>query len=310
MRVFLTGATGYVGSAVLEAILRGGHEITALVRDSGRAHDLSVRGVRAIAGDLARPDSYREAALGHDGYIHAAFDSARAEEVDRLTIETLTAAARRPHTAGRRSKGAPPFLIYTSGIWVLGHTAQPATEDSPLAPAEIVSWRPAHEQLVLDASSDVFRTLIVRPGIVYGGRSGIIGDLYRDAANGLVRVIGRGENHWPLVYDRDLGELYARLAARPDARGIFHANDEGDERVNDLVEAISSHMPTRPDVRYVPIEEARAKQGPYALALALDQIVRSPRARALGWLPTLRSVSGNAARLLGEWRAGEAQTEN
>lgn len=310
MRVFLTGATGYVGSAVLEALIRAGHEITAVVRDGGRAHDLSLRGVRAIAGDLARPDSYRQAALGHDGYIHTAFDSTRAEEVDRLTIETLTGAGRRAHTAGGGSAGDPPFLIYTSGIWVLGHTAQPATEESPLAPPEIVSWRPAHEQLVLDAAGGGFRPVIVRPGIVYGGRSGIVGDLYRDAANGLIRVIGRGENHWPLVYDRDLGDLYARLAARAEARGIFHANDEGDERVNDLVEAISSHMPTRPDVRYVPVEEARAKQGPYALALALDQIVRSPRARALGWVPTLRSVSGNAARLLGEWRAGEVHAES
>jgi hypothetical protein len=62
-------------------------------------------------------------------------------------------------------------------------------------------------------------------------------------------------------------------------------------------------VPVRPDVRYVPIEEARTKMGPYADALALDQIVRSPRARTIGWTPTLHSVAGNAARLLEEWRA-------
>jgi hypothetical protein len=59
----------------------------------------------------------------------------------------------------------------------------------------------------------------------------------------------------------------------------------------------------RPDVRHVPIEEARAKMGMFADALSLDQLVRSPRARALGWTPSLHSVAGNAARLLGEWRA-------
>ena len=59
----------------------------------------------------------------------------------------------------------------------------------------------------------------------------------------------------------------------------------------------------KPDVRYVPIDEARQKMGPYADALALDQLVRSPRARALGWTPSLHSVGGNAARLLEEWRA-------
>jgi hypothetical protein len=82
-------------------------------------------------------------------------------------------------------------------------------------------------------------------------------------------------------------------------------NDEGDERVNDVVDAIKPHVKVKPDVRYVPIEEARHKMGAYADALALDQVVRSPRARALGWAPSLHSVSGNAARLLDEWRAAK-----
>jgi hypothetical protein len=73
--------------------------------------------------------------------------------------------------------------------------------------------------------------------------------------------------------------------------------------VNDIVDAIKPYVQVRPDVRHVPIEEARSKMGPYADALALDQVVRSPRARALGWAPTVHSVSGNAARLLEEWRA-------
>jgi hypothetical protein len=105
------------------------------------------------------------------------------------------------------------------------------------------------------------------------------------------------------VYDRDLADLYARLAADDDASGVYHANDEGDERVNDIVSAISPYLPVRPDVRHVPIEEARSKMGAFADALALDQVVRSPRARAIGWTPTLHSVAGNAARLLEEWRA-------
>jgi hypothetical protein len=93
------------------------------------------------------------------------------------------------------------------------------------------------------------------------------------------------------------------VVAHPDAAGIYHANDEGDERVNDIVGAIKPYLPVKPDVRYVPIDEARHKMGAYADALALDQVVRSPRARALGWTPSLHSVAGNAARLLEEWRA-------
>ena len=88
----------------------------------------------------------------------------------------------------------------------------------------------------------------------------------------------------------------------PEASGIFHVNDEADERVDDIVDSISRHVRTRIDIRHMPIEEARTKMGTYADALALDQIVRSPRARALGWSPTLHSVAGNVARLLEEFR--------
>ena len=304
MRIFLTGATGYIGGAVLDALVRGGHDVTALVRNNEKARDVGKKGAHPVIGGLADLDSFRGSAEAQDGYIHTAFDSSAAggPGVERPALEALIAAAKRPRTAGVTSP-AQRFIIYTSGVWVLGKAAEPLAEDAPINPIALVAWRPAHEQLVLDAGGDHLRTMVVRPGVVYGGGSGIIGDIFKSASNGLVRVIGDGNNHWPLVYDRDLGDLYARLAASPDASGIYHANDEADERVNDIVAAIRPYLPVKPDVRYVPIEEARTKMGPYADALALDQVVRSPRARALGWTPTLHSVAGNAARLLEEWRA-------
>ena len=222
MRVFLTGGTGYVGSAVLDALVRQGHHVEALVR-------------------------------------------------------TPEATAR-----------------------------EPVDETAPVNPVELVSWRPAHELRVLATAAQGVRARVVRPGIVYGGARGIVGDLLKDAANSLVRVVGGGDNHWPLVYDRDLGELYARLAGTADAAGVYHATDGGSETVNEIVAALAEHAPTEPSIRHVPLPEARKKMGPYADALALDQIVRSPRARALGWAPTLHSVAGNAARLFEEWRRGKA----
>jgi len=304
MRIFLTGATGYIGTAVLDALVRGGHDVTALVRDNEKARRVAKRGAHPVIGNLAEPDSFRGSADGQDGYVLTAFDSTsgRGPAIDRAVLETILAAAKRPRTAGSAAP-AQRFIIYTSGIWVLGRTPDPATEDASLNPIDIVSWRPDHEQLVVDAAGAALRTIVVRPGVVYGSGRGIVGEVFKSASNGLVRVVGDGNNHWPLVYDRDLADLYAKLAASADAGGVFHANDEGDERVNDIVRAIKPYLPHVPDVRYVPIEEARSKMGPYADALALDQLVRSPRARALGWAPTLKSVAGNAARLLEEWRA-------
>jgi nucleoside-diphosphate-sugar epimerase len=304
MRIFLTGATGYVGAAVLDALVRAGHDVTALVRNSEKARLVAKRGAHPVIGDLAEPESYRASADAQDGYVHTAFDarSGQGPSIDRVVLETILAAAKRPRTAGAQSP-AKRFIVYTSAAWVLGRSPEPLSEDAPTNPVGHVSWRPDHEQLVMEANGDRLRTVVVRPGVVYGGGTGIIADLFKSASNGLVRVVGDGNNHWPLVYDRDLADLYARLAGRDDAAGVYHANDEGDERVNDIVDAIKPYLAVKPDVRHVPLEEARHKMGTYAEALALDQIVRSPRARALGWTPTLHSVAGNAARLLEEWRA-------
>jgi nucleoside-diphosphate-sugar epimerase len=302
MRIFLTGATGHLGHAVLDGLIRGGHDVTGLVRNSEKAALVAAAGARPLIGDLARPESYRQVAEEHDGIIHAGFESSpRGVEIDRLAIDTLAGAAR-----AAAARGGRPFLIYTSGIWVLGEPGEPATESTMLDPAPHVTWRPGHEQAILEAARDGLRTAIVRPGIVYGGSGGIIGDLFRDAINGIVRVVGSGENRWPLVYGRDLADLYSRLVVRPDASGVYHANDDGDERVNDIVEAIVAHVPNEPSVRHVPLEEAKSKMGLYAVALTQDLVLRSPRARAIGWTPALRSVGRNVPRLLEEWRAQEA----
>jgi nucleoside-diphosphate-sugar epimerase len=302
MRIFLTGATGHIGGAVLDVLLRGGHQVTALVRDNEKAARVAARGAYPVLGTLADPESYRPAADAQDGYIHTAFDrSGNGVALDRQTIEALLGAARRPRTS--RAAGTPRFFIYTSGVWVIGRAPEPVDESAPLAPIALAQWRVAHDELVLSANNSQLRTAVVRPGVVYGGAQGMVGDVFKMASNGLVRVIGDGNNHWPLVYDRDLADLYLRIAANDAATGVFNANDEGDETVNDIVTAISPYLSHRPDVRYVPLEEARTKMGPLAEALALDQLVRSGRARALGWSPSLHSVSGNAARLLEEWRA-------
>lgn len=302
MRIFLTGATGYIGTAVLDAFVRAGHEPAALVRTPEKAERVATRGVRAIVGELGTPESWVEAAAGCDAIVHTAFEASRqGVAIDRMAIDGLLEAARR-----RTAAGDATTVVYTSGVWVLGDTPQPADESAALNPPDLVAWRPAHEQLVLDAAASGVRSVVVRPGIVYGGARGIVADLLKEGGNGLIRIIGPGTNHWPCVYDRDLADLYARIVASPEAHGIFHANDEADERVEDIVAAIAEHSKTGADVRRVPITEARTKLGPIADALVLDQRVRSPRARALGWEPTLHSIAGNVARLLEEYRDARA----
>jgi nucleoside-diphosphate-sugar epimerase len=304
MRVFITGATGYVGSAVLDAFARAGHRVTALVRHASAASDAPSRtGVESIVGDLSNPASYVAAAASCDALVHAAFESsARGTSVDRVAVEALMDVAARVTDAGRRV-----VVVYTSSAGVLGPAASAVGEDAVPQPPASLAWRLAHEAAVLEgARRSGARAVIVRPGIVYGGAQGAVGELLQASANGLIRVIGDGSNRWASIYDRDLAELYVRLASRPDAEGVFHATDDADERVDDIVEAIARHARMRPDVRHVPVPEARLKPGPYADAVTLDQVVRSPRARALGWSPSLHSITGNVARLHEEFRSAQA----
>ena len=305
MRVFLTGATGYIGSAILDALLRGGHQVTALVRDPEKAERVAARGVQTVLGDLGTTAGYVAHAETCDGTIHAGFEpSKRGPDVDRVALDALIAAVR------RRGAGAverTPFFLYTSSAWAIGKAIRPASEKVLLKPTPLAAWRPAHEKLVTAAGADGrIRTAVVRPGVVYGRSRGIVADLIKEAKNGLIRVIGTGQQHWACVYDRDLADLYVRLAVSDEASGVFHANDEADERVEDIVTAIADHMAMRPDIRQVPLEEARNTMGLYADALALDQRMRSARARDLGWTPTRSSVAASVARLCEEYRDAKA----
>jgi len=304
MHIFLTGATGHIGSAALAAMIRGGHRVTAIARDPEKAQRLLAKGTTPVLAELGLAKPYLPLLASADAVVHTAYESsARGVQLDQQTIELMLAAQREAMAAD----GKPRAFIYTSSVWVLGRTAKAADEGAPLRPPQHVAWRPAHEALVMAAQSFGLRSVVVRPGIVYGGGRGIVGDLIKDALNGIIRVVGPGKNRWSCVNDHDLGDLYVRILDSPAAAGVFHANDEADERVSDIVEAIADQVPQRPDIRNMPMVEARKKLGTYADALALDQTVRSPRARALGWAPSKASVATSVARLLEELRGSKSE---
>lgn len=304
MQVFLTGATGYIGSAVLDAMIKGGHRVTALARDPEKAERLAAKGATPIIGELGMPKTYVAAVKAADAVVHTALESSqRGIPKERQALELMLGA----QTEASQADGKARVFVYTSSVWVLGRTAKAAEEDAPLEPPPHVDWRPAHEDLVLSAFSGSLRTVVVRPGIVYGGGRGIVSDLIKDALNGLIRVVGPGKNRWPGIYDHDLGELYVRVLESPTAAGIIHATDEADEKVEDIVEAIAAQVPQRPDIRHMPMTEARKKLGAYADALALDQKVRSPKARAIGWAPTQTGIVNSVARLVEEFRNAQRE---
>ncbi|HEX2062614.1 MAG TPA: NAD-dependent epimerase/dehydratase family protein [Thermoanaerobaculia bacterium] len=188
MNVFLTGATGFLGSAIAASLVRARHDVTALVRSTTSAARVESYGIRAHPGDLRDADSYRDAALAADAIVHAGVEGgADRTDVDRVFVDAVRT----------------PKLIYTSVLFVLGNVEN-ADETSPAH-----GPRAEHERLVLEAGGAV-----IRPGMIWGGDGAY---LFENPI-----VIGDGSNRWPLVHRDDVAELY-RLVVESGARGVFHA---------------------------------------------------------------------------------------
>lgn len=299
MKVLVTGPVGFIGSAVVRELTTAGHTVTGLLRSADRAPRLRDElGGEPLFGDLGIPASYRPAALEHDVLVHTAFQT-RGDTIgaDRTALDALLDAAR----VGDR----PRLVIYTSGCWVVGDTGGAVVDESASTgdPAEIVSWRPRHEQIALEAADDQVTTAVIRPGMVYGGSGGLTGHLFRTATEkGAAEYVASGEQHWSLVHREDLARLYRRVAEET-AGGIFHGVDGRPLPAGEVAHAASEAAGGGGSVRSLPLEDAREKMGGVADALAMDQRLSTTRSRELGWEPTRASFAEAAAEAFGEWRA-------
>jgi len=277
MKVLVIGATGYIGSATARKLRERGHEVVALAREAAAGSPYEVR-----VGDLTRPETLAQA-IGED--IDAVVNVATAsgdQAVDQAATTALIDAL-----AGR-------VLVQTSGIWVLGRTGrEPVDEDVPANPLPIVSYRPLLEQQVLAAAESGVRSVVIRPGIVYGNGGGIpalLLDLARK--HGVGRYFGGAETRWPMVHVDDLAELYALAVESAPAGTLLHGVDEPAVSLVALAAATDLAAGgvgrTEPWLR----PEASAALGePFADALALDQAVSGQRARdLLGWRPADRNA--------------------
>jgi nucleoside-diphosphate-sugar epimerase len=295
MKVFVTGGTGYVGGAIVEALVRRGHEVSALSRSADR--DAAVKGLGAtpVRGTLGHMAPLAPAIAEHDAVVHTAMDYGLGPPADAEAIDAML--------EGARSAARPFAVVYTSGVWVLGPTATPASEGAPLVrPAAAVAWRPGHERRVLAAATERIATAVVRPGIVFGERRGLVSPWFAQALEeGRSSFVGPGDQRWALVHRDDLAELY-RLVVERRARGIFHGVDGASPTVAEAASAASAAA-GKGAVRAVPLEEARRTMGPMADALAMDQVVVSGRAPEVGWAPKHPPFLEDAANAFREWRA-------
>jgi nucleoside-diphosphate-sugar epimerase len=299
MRIFVTGGTGYIGSAVVRHLVGAGHTVTCLVRTAERQARASAFGAKSVVGDLKTPASYAALAAEQDASVHLGFEyGEKAAATDRSTVDTLLSAA--------RSAGRPYSVVYTSGVLVLGPAGTaPAFEDASTAEAIFNTWRPGNERVVLAGSSTSVAVAVIRPGWVYGGEDGLPAGYFESAVKeGAAAFVGDGQNRMPLVQREDIAELY-RLALEKRATGIFHGVEDAPARVADYAAAASRAAGKQGAVRSIPLAEAMKTVGPFAEAMCVDQWVGSRRAPALGWKPR-RPFLESTPEAFADWQTARA----
>ncbi|MFF1420967.1 NAD-dependent epimerase/dehydratase family protein [Streptomyces sp. NPDC058280] len=273
MKIFVTGGSGYLGNAVIGALLNHGHTVRALARSEHAARAVRALGAEPVHGGLTALGVLNEAAAHAEAVIHLA----QAESGD----EDLAAA-----TAIQDGIGAGTYL-HTGGTWVYGDTGGVVDEGAPWNPPALVAWRRPVEDAVLARAARGGRPVVIRPGLLYGGDNRLIDVFFTRPGKqaGAIAHIGDGSQHWALVHVEDLAELYvAALRARP---GSVYAGVGGvNPTSRECAEAISRGVGLGGKTVSVSLEQARAAMGDIADAFALDQQLTPARARdELGWVP-------------------------
>jgi nucleoside-diphosphate-sugar epimerase len=280
MRVFITGATGYVGGAVASRLLEAGHAVAGLARSDAAAERLRDAGVEPVAGGLADVEVLGRETARADAVVHAAMEPGRrAVELDRAVIDAVLRAAEATGKA----------FVYTSGTAVVGETGSAAaSEDAPIDPAGPVAWRAAHEALVTGAAERGVRGIVIRPSLVYGrGGGNVRRDVERARGDGGARFVGDGRNRWSTVHVDDLADLYVLALEKAPAGSLWMAEGGESVSMSELAEAVARAAGIGARTEGVSGDDAKAHFGWAARMLALNMVVTADRARReLGWSPS------------------------
>lgn len=281
MRVFITGATGYLGSAVVAECLDVGHEVVGLARSDSSAAALEAAGAGVQRGALDDLDSLQAAARAADGMIHTAFihdfsDFAAAARTDLLAVEAL----------GTALEGTGRPLVIASGVAGVLTPGRLATEADP---ADLAAGpRAATEEALVAMSGRGVRSVAVRlPPTVHGaGDHGFLPTLIGVARErGTSAFIGDGRNRWPAVHRLDAAHLFRLALEDAPAGSRLHATAQEGVSFREIAEVIGRHLDV--PVLGVDAEDAARHFGWISSVAGLDNPTSSTATRrALGWEPT------------------------
>ena len=278
MRIFVTGATGFIGSVVVPELIKAGHQVLGLTRSDAGAQLLTAAGAQVHRGELTDLESLRKGATQSDGVIQLAFihDFSKFKEnceIDKRAIEAL----------GSVLAGANRPLIVTSGTAGLGAPGQLATEDMDVPPN--FPFPRVSEQTALSLK-DVEASVVRLPQVHDPVKQGLITYLIALAREkGVSAYVGEGRNRWSAAHVADVARLYKLVLEKNEAGAKYHAVGEEGVPMRDIAETIGQGL--KIPVKSVSPEEAQSHFGWLAMFATHDLQASSAITRKkLGWNPT------------------------
>lgn len=286
MRIFVTGANGFIGGAVASVLVASGHTVRGLVRDNVKAAAVAAHGVEPVVGTLDEPALLQAEARAVDAVVNAASSDHRG------AVEALIAGL----------AGSGKCLLHSSGSSIVADLAMGEPSDrifdeaTPLAPLPDKAARVAIDRLVLGSAG--IRAVVLCNTMIYGhalgprAQSVQIPALVRQAkASGVVRYIGRGLNRWSNVHIADVAALYL-LALNKAPAGTFMYVESGEAALGEIAAAIATRLGLGVPQSWS-AERAVAAWGRATAMFSLgsNSRVRGRAAPALGWTPARRSVT-------------------
>ncbi|WP_413670018.1 SDR family oxidoreductase [Mucilaginibacter sp. Mucisp86] len=280
MRVFVTGASGFVGSAVVKELLGAGHEVLGLVRSDKGAEQLASTSAEVYHGDVNDLKFIQKGAAACDAVIHTAFNHDFSQykancEADRKVVEALGAAL----------TGTNRPLVITSGVGLLNYGRLVTEDDMVPATSDVIARAASEEAAAVVAATGV-KVYIVRLPIVHGeGDNGFVPIVINMAKEkGESAYIGEGNNRWPAVHRSDTAALYRLIVEKQPELSVIHAVDEQGIAFRDIAETIGKglNLPVLSKTG----DEAAAHFGWFLHFAAMNCRASSEKTRAaLNWQP-------------------------
>jgi len=280
MRIFVTGATGFIGSRLVPELIGAGHTVLGLTRSEAGAEKLRAAGAEVQYGDLEDLDSLREGAAKSEGVVHLAFihdfsNFQKVAEIDRNAIVAM----------GEVLLGSKRPLVVTSGTAIAANVdGKPSTEESAKSSH---NPRAASEAVVQALTERGVNTSIVRLAQIHDTRKqGLVPYVTAVAREKGVSVyIGEGGNRWPAAHVTDTARLYRLAVEKAEPGAIYHAVDEEGVSMKAIAEALGRGL--KVPVKSITLEEVEAHFGWLAMFARLDMPSSSAITRKkLGWKTT------------------------